>query len=150
MSKVKVYFLKDVDRVAKQGDIKEVTAGHFRNFLLPRKLAVIATDAVLVAAKLQATKKEKEVAMEKKEIEKLSGRLAGVKLTFTEKANPQGHLFGSITAPMIAEHLARRGLAVEAKWIQLEHPIKNVGTKEVQIKLPNGVGANIGVEVLHT
>ncbi len=146
--KVKVYFTQDVDRVAKQGDVKEVTAGHFRNFLLPRKLAVIATDAVLATAKLQATKKEKSIAMGKKEIEKLSERLAGVKLTFTEKANPQGHLFGSITAAMIAEQLAKRGLHVDAKWIRLEHAIKNTGVKEVQIKLPNGVAANILVEIM--
>lgn len=149
MSKVKVYFLKDVLNVAKAGDIKEVTAGHYRNFLVPRKLAVIATDHVVTMAKQQVLKKEKEIAMEKKELEKLVARLSGVSLTFHEKANPQGHLFGSVTAAMIVEALQKQGIAVEEHWIQLEHPIKSIGSQKLEVRLPNGTIANISVEVLN-
>ncbi len=148
MSKVKVYFLSDVQGVAKAGDIKEVTAGHYRNFLVPRKLAVIATDHVVTMAKQQVLRKEKEVAMEKKELEKLVARLSGVILTFQEKANPQGHLFGSITTAMIAEELKKKGVIVEEHWIRLEHSIKNLGTHSTEIRMPNGAKANISIQVI--
>ncbi len=148
--KVKVYFLKDVPNVAKAGDIKEVTAGHYRNFLVPRKLAVIATDHVVTMAKQQVLKKEREIAMEKKELEKLVARLSGVSLAFHEKANPKGHLFGSITAAMIVGALEKKSIIVEDHWIQLEHPIKNVGTQKVVVRFSNGAVANISVEVMAT
>ncbi len=147
MSKVKVYFLNDVPGVAKLGDIKEVTAGHYRNFLVPRKLAVIATEQVIAKAAQQVLKKEKEISIAKKELEKLVARLSGVSLEFHEKANPQGHLFGSVTVPMIVGVLQKQGIAVEEHWIQLEHPIKNLGKHSIKVRLPNGGVTIISVEV---
>ena len=144
---MKVILREDVDNLGKSGEIVTVKPGYGRNFLLPRKLAVLASDknmkalehdrAVITArqAKLKAAAAEQAKTLE------------GVQLKVTRKVGEQDKLFGSVTALDIAEQLAAKGHKLDRRTIHLPEPIKTVGTHEVEIRLHREVVAKVKLEV---
>lgn len=144
---MKVILREDVDNLGKSGEIVTVKPGYGRNFLLPRKLAVLASDknmkalehdrAVITArqAKLKAAATEQAKTLE------------GVQLKVTRKVGEQDKLFGSVTALDIAEQLAAKGHKLDRRTIHLPEPIKTVGTHEVEIRLHREVVAKVKLEV---
>ncbi len=132
---MKVVFLEDVAKVAKAGDTKEVTDGYARNFLLPRKLAVLANSSAskLVEAQLRVrARKDAKTGAEMAELAKL---LEGKEITLKAKAGAEGKLYGSITSADIADELAKANLVVDKRKIELAEPIHQVGSYEIEIRL---------------
>jgi large subunit ribosomal protein L9 len=145
---VKVYFLQEVAGAAKAGDVKEVAPGFARNYLLPKKLAVIADDRVVeqIQQKEEATKRRIEKAL--KEAQDIEKRLQRITVTLYSKAGEGGRLFGSITNADIAQQLKREaGIEVDKRKIEVEPAIKSLGPHEVIVSLHPEVTATLRVVV---
>jgi len=145
---MEVILKEDVANLGHRGDLVKVAEGFGRNYLLPRKLALQATEsnkAVVVQMKNAAARRS---ATEKAHAEMVVEWLAPVVLSFTRKSGEAGHLFGSVTSADIAAELAARGLEVDRRKIQLPEPLKSLGDFSVAIKLHRKVTGQVKVKVL--
>jgi len=141
---MRVVFLQDVPRVAKAGEIKEVANGYARNFLIPRKLALLARHQALSQIEIAGRTK----AQENTEIMALAQRIEGREITLKAKAGAKGRLYGSITSADIASELsASTGLVIDKRKIELEEPIHQLGSYEVTIRLAKDILPKIRVTV---
>jgi len=145
---MKVIFISDVESVGRIGEIREVKDGFARNYLLPKKFAVEATPENIKVweRKRQILKKQEESL--KAEAESLAARLREVSCTIPVKAGEEDRLFGSVTSQNISDALKGQGFEISRKDIELDSPIKTLGTYEVPIKLHSDVTATIKVEIV--
>jgi large subunit ribosomal protein L9 len=142
---MKVIFLQDVPNVAKAGEIKEVAAGYGRNFLIPRKLAALAspqaTSQVRTSAQVQAGTDQ--------ELVELAHKLEGKEVSLKARAGAKERLYGSITSADIAAGLEKvTGIAVDKRKIELEEPIRQLGSYELTIRLGKDITPKIKVSVI--
>ena len=145
---MEVILRQDVERVGHRGDLIKVADGFARNYLLPRKLAVIASDGnrkVVEQEKGAAVRRE---AVERGDAEKLAQMLTGVTVSVTRKAGEGDHLFGSVTAIDVADALCAKNYQIDRRKIQLDEPIKMLGEFDVAIKLHRDVTAHVKVQVV--
>jgi large subunit ribosomal protein L9 len=141
---MKVVFLADVPNVAKAGDEKTVSAGYGRNYLLPRKLAVIAQPGAMVAIKAQI-----EARAETEKYKKLAAEIEGKVLTFKVRMGAKERMHGSITAANVATELQEvLGQAIDKRKIDLAESIKQLGNYDITIKLFKGIEPKIKVNVI--
>jgi large subunit ribosomal protein L9 len=144
---MKIILQENIEKLGTRGQVVEVKEGYARNYLLPRALAIPATDGNMKRLeKIRATLAKKE-ATEKGAAELLAQQLAAVSLTIARKAGENDQLFGSVTAADIAEALAAQGFTVDKRRIQLADPIKVISENEVPVKLHHDVSATIKVSV---
>ncbi len=144
---MEVILREDIDKLGARGQIVKVSPGYARNFLLPRKMAVAATEAnkKIVEQERQAhLRKEAKAAGEAAELGKM---MSGVTVVIRQKAGEHDQLFGSVTAQDIADALAKAGYTIERKKIQLDEPIKQIGEHKVPLRLHREVTAEITVQV---
>ncbi len=144
---MEVILKEDVINLGSRGDVVKVADGYGRNYLLPRKLAMQATEtnkAVIEQMKASAARRS---ATEKVQAEELLAKLEPISLTFTRKAGAEGHLFGSVTSSEIAADLAKQGFEIDRRKIVLHEPLKTVGEFKVSIKLHRDVTAQLKVKV---
>ncbi len=144
---MEVILKEDVANLGFRGDVVKVAEGYARNYLLPRKLAMQATEtnkAVIDQMKAAAARRS---ASEKSKAEEFSARLDAVALAFTRKVGEAGHLFGSVTSADIAAELAGQGIEVDRRKIQLGDPLKTVGEFTVPVRLHREVTARLKVKV---
>lgn len=141
---MKVILLKNVDKLGKEGEVKEVADGYARNFLIPQDLAKPATEQALREAELSEAKKSKVVQTDLEEAQKLAEQLDGREL-FIKVKEKDGTLFGSVNEKTISKTFADEGLKIEPESVKLEEPIKEVGDYDVRLELPHGLEANIKV-----
>ena len=145
---MKVIFNTDVRGQGKKGDMKEVSDGYARNYLLPRKLASEATADALNALKLKEKAKAAQMAKEKALAEENAKRLSGVVVQISARAGQGGRLFGAVTSQEIAEALREQhGIEIEKNKIVQAEPIKQFGSFEVKAKLGYEVSGTINVLV---
>jgi len=145
---MKVILTETVSKLGKEGDVKKVSDGYARNFLLPRKIAVPATEGNLARWEKKRKEIEARLAQEKAEKEDLAGRLNSLSLAFKVDAGETGKLFGSITsADIVREIKASSGIDVDKKDVDLPENIKSVGAHEVSIRLHPEVTAKVKVEI---
>jgi len=145
---VKVIFKADVKGQGKKGEVKEVADGYARNYLIPRGLAVEATKGNLKLLEEEKAKEAARQAEQKAKAEAMAAKLNETVLEIRAKAGEGGRLFGAVTAKRLAEELAARGLEVDKKGIQLDEPIRELGTTQVEIRLYPGVQAKLRVQVV--
>ena len=145
---MKVILLEDVERLGKRGSILNVANGYGRNFLIPRKLAVPATDANLKFAEVQSKKVEVLEAKEEKSAAQLKSELENISITIPMKAGEGDMLFGSVTTANIAEALEQKGFTIDKRRIELDEPIKRLGDHHVSVKLHRNVVAEVKVSVV--
>ena len=139
------------ERIEKLGDRGEVVAvkpGYARNYLLPRRKAVLATPHNMRQVEQEQAAAVRREAIEKNESEMLAQQLAEVSLQFTRKVGEQDVLYGSVTSLEIAESLHEKGFEIDRRKIDLEEPLKSLGGHNVPIKLHREVTAVVSVEVL--
>lgn len=141
-----VVLLKEVQGLGHAGDVKDVSDGYGRNFLIPRGLAAVLTAENLRAVEVEKFKKEKAVKNLKKVKDKLAKKIFGKKFEIAAKADETGTLYAKIDAKAIASELAEQGFKIEANEIKLPAPIKKIGEYEVDLELGGGSG-KIKVEV---
>lgn len=145
---MKVILQETLDGVGHLGDLINVADGFARNFLLPRRKAVVADSRSIKAfehVKRVAAEKAKK---EKLEIEAYAKKVSAVTLTIEAQVGKDDKMFGSVTAKDLAERLAAQGFTVDRRKIQLSHPIKELGTVTVPIKMPREVTATVTVRVV--
>lgn len=136
--------LKDVDGVGEKGAVIEVSKGYMRNFLLPRKLAAPATKGALAAAQ----QREQAAERAREDLQRRAGEFADVLgktvLTLERQAGDDGRLFGSVTNQDIAEAIQEaRSITVDKRKVQLEEPLKTLGTHMVVVEVADGVTATV-------
>lgn len=145
---MEVILRQDVPKLGHRGELVRVADGYARNFLLPRKLAVTATEGnrkVVEQEKVSAVRRE---ATEKEAAEKLAGLLAGVSVTISRKAGEGDHLFGSVTSLDVSEALSAKGFQIDRRKVQLDDSIKYLGEYDVPLRLHKEVTAGVKVQVL--
>lgn len=145
---MKVVFLEDVSGKEKKGDIKEVSDGYARNFLLPRGLAMPATQGAVKAAAKITEERERKRARQHDEYVELAKQLNGKELRFQSKASSKGTLHGSITTADIADQLSKMiNVDVDKKKIALKGGLHKVGSYEVDVVFIKDVVAKVTVIV---
>ena len=145
---MKVILLEDVKALGKKGQIVNVSDGYARNMLLPKKLGVEATSKNLNDLKLQKAHEDK-VAQENLEAAKaFAQELADKEVTVSIKVGKEGRTFGSVSTKEIAEARAQLGYEIDKKKMQLENPIRELGTTMVGIKLHPKVVGQLKVKVV--
>jgi large subunit ribosomal protein L9 len=141
---MRVVFLQDVLRVAKAGEVKEVADGYARNFLIPRKLALLARPEVLS----QLGTAQKAEAKEDAELMALAQQIEGKEVSIKAKAGAKDRLYGSITSADIAAELSKSsGLVIDKRKIELEEPLRSLGNYEITIRLAKDIVPKIKVSV---
>ncbi|MGA2560993.1 MAG: 50S ribosomal protein L9 [Terracidiphilus sp.] len=145
---MEVILKEDVANLGHRGDVVKVADGYGRNFLLPRKLALQATDANKAVIETMKASAARRSASEKIQAEELLVKLDRVALSFTRKSGAEGHLFGSVTSADIAADLATKGFEIDRRKIELKEPLKTVGDFNVAIKLHREVTAHVKVSVV--
>jgi len=145
---MKVLFKKDVEDVAKAGQVKDVADGYARNFLIPRGLAVAATSAALKqVADVQAVA-ARHAADEERAARELKERLEAQPVTIDAKAGSQGRLYGSVTTADVATAIQKQlGASVERRDLEIAEPVRQVGSYEVAARLHRNVTATVTIEV---
>jgi large subunit ribosomal protein L9 len=144
---VKVILTKDVPKLGKSGEMRAVADGYATNFLIPQKLAVPAAGGAYRAWQHDIASREDKRVRERAEAEIAATRIASTTLTMGVKVGEGGKLYGSITTKDIADALARRGIGVDRHKIDLEDPLKTLGTYKVAIKVYAGMTAEVTVVV---
>ncbi|MFR0880043.1 MAG: 50S ribosomal protein L9 [Oscillospiraceae bacterium] len=145
---MKVIFLQDVKGSGKKGEVKNVSDGYARNFLIGKGLAVEATAKNMNLLDGQKASVQHKKDVEKQTAEEIAAAINGKTVKAIAKAGSNGRLFGSVTSGNIAELIEKQfGKKIDKKKITLKTEIKNFGTYEADIKLYNGVTAKVTVEV---
>jgi large subunit ribosomal protein L9 len=145
---MKVILVDDVIKVGSAGEVKEVAEGFARNYLIPQKLALAATEANI--RRWESEKRVRQIHLNQKleSAQKLGAELGKLTLEISAKAGREGHLFGSITSQAIAEALLAKSYAVDRKNIIIETPIKDLGDYKISVRLHSQVTASIPVRVV--
>ena len=145
---MKVILLEDVTKVGRRGEVRDVSDGYARNFLIPKKLALGATAGNL--KNLEHIKKQANAKAEraKADAESLRDRIEALAYEERRQASEEGKLFGSVTSQDLADFLGKHGIKVERRRIQLDEPIKTLGETAVTIRLHADVTAQLKVSVI--
>jgi large subunit ribosomal protein L9 len=144
---MEVILREDIDNLGSRGQVVKVAAGYARNFLLPKRMAVAATDSnrkIVEQEKQAHLRKEAKLQGEAQELGKLLG---AVTISITRKAGESDQLFGSVTASDIADALTAQKFNIERRRIQLDEPIRTLGEHKVPVRLHREVTVEITVNV---
>jgi large subunit ribosomal protein L9 len=144
---VKVILTTDVTTLGKSGEMKMVADGYATNYLIPRKLAVPAAGGAYRAWQHDIASREDQRKREREESEIAAQRISSTTLTMGVKVGEGGKLYGSITSKDIADALARRGIQIDRHKIDLEEPLKTLGTYKVAVKVASGMTPEVTVVV---
>ena len=144
---MEVILKEDVTKLGSRGDVVKVAEGYGRNYLLPRKLAIQAdagNKAVIVQMKAASVRKS---AKEKTQAEELAKQFDGLSVSFQRRSGEHDHLFGSVTSGDIADAIAKKGVTLDRRQIQLHEPLKSLGEFTIPVKLHKEVTAHLKVVI---
>lgn len=146
---MKIVLLKKVPGLGEKGEIKEVSDGYVRNFLLPKKLAKIASPDALDQLRQEKEQQAKAAELDLLKTQKTAEKLESLELEIRVKVNETGKLFGAVNKALILEKIKAKGIKnLTESQIVLVEPIKEVGEREVLINLPHGLEARVMVRVV--
>ncbi|MEP6643705.1 MAG: 50S ribosomal protein L9 [Acidobacteriaceae bacterium] len=144
---MEVILKEDVASLGSRGDVVKVAEGFGRNYLLPRKLAIEASEGNKSVIEQMKAASVRRSAKEKSSAEALAKQFEGVSVTFQRRSGEQEHLFGSVTSGDISDALAKKGFEVDRRKIQLHEPLKSLGEFTVPIKLHKEVTTHFKVVI---
>ena len=145
---MKVIFLQDVPHKGRAGEVREVSDGYGRNFLIPRGLAMLAKSGAIKTAEAKLAARDRAQAQTEAELGEIAAHLDGVEVILTARAGTKDRLYGSITAADIAAGLeSSTGLVIDKRKIELDESIRQVGSYEVPIRLSKDIVPRIKVTV---
>lgn len=144
---MKVILTQDIAKLGKSGELKSVADGYASNFLIPRQLAVPAAGGAYRAWQHDVASREDKRKREREDAEVTANRISSTTLTMGVKVGEGGKLYGSITSKEIADALGRRGIEVDRHKIDLDEPLKSLGTYKVAIKVYGGLTPEVTVVV---
>ena len=137
-----------VDNLGRRGEIVKVADGYARNYLLPRKLALLATEGNKKQIERERAKFDAKEADERKVVEAQAARLANVEVVIARRVGDTEALYGSVTTSDIADALAAKGFDIDRRKLVLADPIKKIGETDVPVKLHRDVTATVKVKVV--
>ena len=147
-SKMKVLLTKDVEKLGDAGEVKEVSGGYGRNYLIPHGMAVLATRGQVKQAEERLVAQRKRDQAARRDAEALAARISGQTLRFTARVGELDRLYGSITSADIAEKLAAQtGVTIDRRRIDLDEPIKRIGIYPIKIRVAAGLEPLVNVVV---
>jgi len=144
---MKVVLIKDLEGYGVFGDVINVKDGFARNYLIPRGIALPATEGNLKHVRSIISQKARKLQREKEKAQELAKKLEGFVVEITRQVGEKGKLFGSVTPQDIAQALKERGFDIDRKKVMLRNPIKDVGIYTVVLKLHPEVSVSIKVDV---
>ena len=145
---MKVILTQDVKKLGKKGEIVEVQEGYGRNFLLPRKLAVLATAQSMNVAKQQAGSKARKEAMATDEAKLMASQLEKVEVTIPVRIGEGGKLFGSVTGKDVSDALKKQNIDIDKKKISIKDNITGTGVYEAVIKVHPAITSTVKVNIV--
>ena len=146
---MKVIFIEDVPDVALAGETREVADGYGRNYLLPKKLAVLANLAASNIVEAQLKKAVVKRAQAEAEMAEVAGKISGMEVSITARVGEKDRLYGSVTGADIADALsASAGLVIDKRKVELEEPIREIGSYDVTVRFTHDITAAVIVTVL--
>lgn len=145
---MKVIFIEDVKGKAKKGELKEVSDGYARNYLIPKNLAKEASADNINTLNLQEKAKNARIAEEKAEALAVAKKMSSLTITIRAKAGKEGKLFGAITSQEISDELKTCGIMIEKNKIVYKEPIKNFGNYKLKAKLGYEIVGDINLEIV--
>ena len=145
---MKVILLDDVSKVGRRGEVRDVSDGYARNYLIPKKLALSATAGNLKNLDHIQRQQESKASRIKADAEAVRERIEALAYEERRAASEEGKLFGSVTSQDIVDFLGVRGVAVERRRVFLDEPIKSLGDTAVTIRLHPEVTAQLKVSVV--
>jgi large subunit ribosomal protein L9 len=145
---VKVILRQEMHDLGLEGDIVDVAKGYARNYLIPKGIAMEASEQNIKLMETKQKKIEVKKVEAKEEAEKIKERMAEVEITISQKVGEEDKLYGSVTSMDIASHLEEQGITIDRRKIVLDKPIKTLGEYEVPVKLYPGVTGSIKVFVI--
>ena len=143
-----VILREDIDKLGARGQVVNVAAGYARNVLLPKRLAVPATDSNKKIVEQERQAHLRKEAKDRTEAEDLGKMMAGVSVIISQKAGENDQLFGSVTVKDVAEALERKNFTIDRRKIQLDEPIKQLGEHKIAVRLHRDVITEITVNVV--
>ncbi len=146
--KQQLLLLQDVEALGKKGEIVSAKPGYVRNFLLPQGLAVIASPNTLRKQERLRAEREKQAVVDRKESEELAAQIEATPIDTKVKVDPEGHMYGSVSAGDVAQIFQERGIPVEKKYVQLTRPIKETGVHKIPMKLKEGITATCQLTII--
>jgi large subunit ribosomal protein L9 len=144
---MKIILTQNVDNLGKKYETKEVKDGYARNFLIPNKLAVLATKKNIMWVEKEKEKEEKSVEEELKKTQEIASQMDGLEVNFEVKTGKEDQLFESITAQKIADNLKKMGYEVKKSQIELKEAIKEMGEFPIKVKFEHNLETEIRVIV---
>ncbi|HKB24841.1 MAG TPA: 50S ribosomal protein L9 [Methylomirabilota bacterium] len=145
---MKIILLDDVTKVGRRGEVREVSDGYARNYLIPKKLALSATAGNLKNLEHIKTQQDAKASRIQADAEALRARIDALVYEDRRQASEEGKLFGSVTSQDVAEFLDKHGVKVERRRIVLDEPIKTLGEFTVAVRLHHDVTAQLRVSVV--
>lgn len=145
---MKVILLKDVEGLGKKGEIKNAADGHARNFLIPKKLAIIATNKAVKELEAEKESEAQKAEQELKQIEEVVSQIDGLEIEIPVKVDETGKLYGSINDQKISQFFKDRGFDVKKNQIKILQPIKEVGEYPITITFDHGLEAEIKLIII--
>ena len=144
---MKVILTNDVPKLGKSGELKTVADGFATNYLIPNRMAVPAAGGAYRAWQHDIASREDKRRREREDAEIAANRISGTTLTMGVKVGEGGKLYGSITAKDISDALGRRGIEVDRHKVDLDEPLKSLGTYKVAVKVMSGMAPEVTIVV---
>ncbi len=145
---MEVILREHIDNLGRRGEIVKVADGYARNFLLPRKLALLATEGNKKHVERERAKFEANEALERDAAQRVASQLSGVEVVIARRVGETEALYGSVTTADIAEALAAKGIDIDRRKLQLDEAIKRVGEFALSVKLHRDVTTTVKVRVV--
>ncbi len=140
--------LQDVEALGQKGDVVSAKPGYVRNFLLPKGFAVVASANTLRKRESLREERAKQAVVDRQEADELAKQVESIILETRVKVDPEGHMYGSVSAFDIAQLFQQSGLPVEKRYIQMTRPIKETGAHKIPMKLKEGVPATCTLHII--
>ena len=144
---MEVILREDISNLGSRGQVVKVAPGYARNFLIPKKLAVTATESNKKIVEQERQSHLRKEAKAQGEAQDLAKLMTGVSVTISQKAGENDQLFGSVTSKDVADALAAKGFTIDRRKIQLDEPIKSLGEFKIPVKLHKDVTAEVTLVV---
>jgi large subunit ribosomal protein L9 len=145
---MEVILREHVDHLGRRGEIVKVADGYARNFLLPRKLALLATEGNKKQVERERAKFDAKEAEDRQAAQRVADRIAGLELVISRRVGETDALYGSVTSGDVAEALAAKGFEIDRRKLQLDEAIKRIGDFDVPVKLHRDVTTTVKVKVV--
>jgi large subunit ribosomal protein L9 len=148
MAKQQLLLLQDVEALGRKGDVVFAKPGYIRNYLIPRGFAIVASEHTLRKRETLRKEREKQAIVDRAEAESLAKKLEGVILEIKVKVDPEGRMYGSVSAVDVERLFGEKGFVVEKRYIQLSRPIKETGVHALSLKLKEGIPVTCQLTIL--